>query len=129
MKKTKHLLIIWGSVLIIGQLLSLLIKEYLVIALLRFINSFWGVLGIVLLFIGIILPSENKKNFNKWIILNLIGLFPFIVCFIFIPIVSALSYFETVFLFSFLIWPWYIIGLILIVISSIKIYLIKRRTK
>ena len=101
-------------------------------------------MGPLLITIGLIIDTKNKNDINnefnikikmrKYKILRIIGLFPFIIvicsgtfsmfngyCFFYSCSYGLDALFETILLTSWIVWPLYIIGIILIVNSNKKL--------
>lgn len=66
-----------------------------------------------------------KTRKGKWIILLMIGMIPFLIafgfCFFSSMTAHDMPFWDYIFLYSFLYWPTYVIGIILIVLSLVKI--------
>lgn len=140
---------IWVSIISFEDYVSD-IGNYLMEMLFKILQYPLVLLGIVPIFIAISMPSRNlpkkvdgfmSKEKNKkliWIVLLFIGIIPFV-----IPLIAGIydsitgfsglcfiecdnyygfqAFIDSIYLYSFIFWPTYIIGAILIILSIIKL--------
>ena len=99
-------------------------------------------LGVSFIFIGFVIPNENSNakklgSKRKYQILRILGYLPFIFAFctgifysitgfnfLFSTSYGISAFFESILVYSFLFWPLYIVGIIIILKSSEKIMMI-----
>lgn len=152
-KLLKKVLIMIGVVLLIISF-SIYFDEYGIDAILLMINHFvyefykidsiLAIVGLGCLFIGIRLNENNveinsDKYIRKYKIIRILGFLPFVclLCYSIYCFIFGFTFFETwygfkgfyqaLFWFSVLFWPLYIVGIILIVISFIKLRKVNKK--
>ena len=94
----------------------------------------WVLVGIVLIIIGVLIPTDKKENLGKtknkkalWIVLLIVGIIPLAgpilmaIVDLFMHVSTSSNPVEFLVYWSYVFWPTYIVGALLIALAAVKL--------